>query len=330
MGAPQRRPALAARPGARRARGFDAVIARAMAKDPDDRFPSAGDLGRAALAAAGRPVAPSPSAWSRSAPPRRATARRPSSRPTRRRPSSRRSARARAGRRRGPSPWCRRRRGADRGARPRGRRERRRRRDDGEVDRYQHDHEPRRGDQDRGHRRAAERHRPGQRQGVGRAQRQSSAGGDRRQDRQACALQPARGQPERRGRRLRQAVGHQPGCAVAGADRAEVAPPGGEGCPAAGSGQGRGGRRGDQLDVGRRPRQPGAAPADRPQQPRQPAKTIELHDGLQNIAVGGGAVGSSRGARTPSRAWTSPAAPSARSSSARSRSGSPTAAARCG
>src|SRR5829696_9712228 len=31
---------------------FDAVIARALAKDPDDRFPSAGDLGRAALAAA--------------------------------------------------------------------------------------------------------------------------------------------------------------------------------------------------------------------------------------------------------------------------------------
>jgi DNA-binding beta-propeller fold protein YncE len=39
---------------------FDAVLARAMAKDPDDRFPSAGDLGRAALAAAGRPVAPAP------------------------------------------------------------------------------------------------------------------------------------------------------------------------------------------------------------------------------------------------------------------------------
>jgi streptogramin lyase len=39
---------------------FDAVLARAMAKDPDDRFPSTGDLGRAALAAAGRPVAPTP------------------------------------------------------------------------------------------------------------------------------------------------------------------------------------------------------------------------------------------------------------------------------
>jgi len=37
--------------------GFDRVIARALAKDPDERYPSAGDLGRAALAAAeGRPV----------------------------------------------------------------------------------------------------------------------------------------------------------------------------------------------------------------------------------------------------------------------------------
>jgi len=37
--------------------GFDRVIARALAKDPDARYPSAGDLGRAALAAAdGRPV----------------------------------------------------------------------------------------------------------------------------------------------------------------------------------------------------------------------------------------------------------------------------------
>ena len=32
--------------------GFDAVIARALAKAPDDRYPSAGDLGRAAAAAA--------------------------------------------------------------------------------------------------------------------------------------------------------------------------------------------------------------------------------------------------------------------------------------
>jgi hypothetical protein len=36
---------------------FDSVIERALAKDPDERFPSAGDLGRAALAAAGTPVA---------------------------------------------------------------------------------------------------------------------------------------------------------------------------------------------------------------------------------------------------------------------------------
>jgi hypothetical protein len=38
-------------------RSFDPVIARAMAKRPEDRYPSAGDLGRAAVAAAGgRPV----------------------------------------------------------------------------------------------------------------------------------------------------------------------------------------------------------------------------------------------------------------------------------
>jgi hypothetical protein len=37
--------------------GFDAVIARALAKRPEDRYPSTGDLGRAALAAAaGEPV----------------------------------------------------------------------------------------------------------------------------------------------------------------------------------------------------------------------------------------------------------------------------------
>jgi serine/threonine protein kinase len=34
------------------ASGFDAVIARALAKDPDERYPSAGDLGYAAVAAA--------------------------------------------------------------------------------------------------------------------------------------------------------------------------------------------------------------------------------------------------------------------------------------
>jgi serine/threonine protein kinase len=38
---------------------FDAVLTRAMAKDPCDRYPSAGDLGRAALAAvAGGSVLP--------------------------------------------------------------------------------------------------------------------------------------------------------------------------------------------------------------------------------------------------------------------------------
>ena len=34
---------------------FDAVLARALARDPDERYPSAGELGRAAQAAAGRP-----------------------------------------------------------------------------------------------------------------------------------------------------------------------------------------------------------------------------------------------------------------------------------
>ena len=56
VGPPQRRPAVAARaarPTCRRA-STPSSPAR-MAKDPDDRYPSAGDLGRAALAAAGRP-----------------------------------------------------------------------------------------------------------------------------------------------------------------------------------------------------------------------------------------------------------------------------------
>jgi len=39
---------------------FEGVVARALAKDPSDRYPSAGDLGRAALAAAGRSAAPAP------------------------------------------------------------------------------------------------------------------------------------------------------------------------------------------------------------------------------------------------------------------------------
>jgi YVTN family beta-propeller protein len=39
---------------------FEPVLARALAKDPDERFQSAGDLGRAALAAAGRVPEPGP------------------------------------------------------------------------------------------------------------------------------------------------------------------------------------------------------------------------------------------------------------------------------
>jgi predicted Ser/Thr protein kinase len=39
---------------------FDAVMARALAKDPDDRYPSAGDLGRAAAAAAAGEPEPAP------------------------------------------------------------------------------------------------------------------------------------------------------------------------------------------------------------------------------------------------------------------------------
>ncbi|MDX6686010.1 MAG: eukaryotic-like serine/threonine-protein kinase, partial [Baekduia sp.] len=39
---------------------LDLVVTRALAKDPDDRFPSAGDLGRAALAAVGDGPAPPP------------------------------------------------------------------------------------------------------------------------------------------------------------------------------------------------------------------------------------------------------------------------------
>jgi YVTN family beta-propeller protein len=40
--------------------GFNAVIRRSLAKSPDDRYPSAGDLGRAALAAAGEDVGDRP------------------------------------------------------------------------------------------------------------------------------------------------------------------------------------------------------------------------------------------------------------------------------
>jgi Protein kinase domain len=41
-------------------RAFDRVVARALAKEPDERYPSAGDLGRAAVAAAAGQVAVSP------------------------------------------------------------------------------------------------------------------------------------------------------------------------------------------------------------------------------------------------------------------------------
>src|SRR6478735_5307937 len=45
-------------------RAFDAVIATAMAKDPADRYPTAGDLARAALGAVDHPsIARTPSSW---------------------------------------------------------------------------------------------------------------------------------------------------------------------------------------------------------------------------------------------------------------------------
>jgi serine/threonine protein kinase len=57
-------------------RAFDAVIERALAKAPDDRYPSAGDLGRAAVAAAAGAASSRPSARWRSGTPRRPRARR--------------------------------------------------------------------------------------------------------------------------------------------------------------------------------------------------------------------------------------------------------------
>ena len=95
------------RPSARRARGFDDVVARALAKEPDDRFPSAGDLGRAALAAAGEPVRRAPErlvAVGEAAPgDRRGDGGRARPAPTELAASDSRTRRLR----RGPSPWCR-------------------------------------------------------------------------------------------------------------------------------------------------------------------------------------------------------------------------------
>ena len=62
------------RPSSRRE--LDEVVCRAMAKDPDDRYPSAGDFARAAAAAVEGRRRPRPSATSASAPPRRARPRR--------------------------------------------------------------------------------------------------------------------------------------------------------------------------------------------------------------------------------------------------------------
>ena len=314
---------------------FDAVLARAMAKDPDDRFPSTGDLGRAALAAAGRPVAPTPErlvAIGEAAPgDRQETVVSPDQAPTvlaADAPAQRRlwpwalaavpiaglaliAALALGGGDGGGDGS-----GATTGkSTATGTTKRRQPVAIKSVDR----------------RRAAQQHRPGQRQGVGRAQRQRPAGGDRRQDRQAPVLQPARGQPDRRGRRLRQALGDQPERAVAGADRAEVPPPGGPGGPPASSGHGGRGRRGERVDVGRRPRQPRPAPADRPQEPRaagqddRAARRPAEHRRGRRRGVDHRAAREHRHA--PGHRQRQPAL---RSSSARSRSGSPTAAAPCG
>ncbi len=87
---------------------FAGVVDRALAKDPADRYPSAGDLGRAALAAAGSMPAPGPErnvARGAAAPAEsvatsaetRGSRRSPRRPPPRRRPPSRRSARRPSG-----------------------------------------------------------------------------------------------------------------------------------------------------------------------------------------------------------------------------------------
>ena len=178
---------------------FDAVLARAMAKDPDDRFPSAGDLGRAAMAAAGQPVAPGPErvvAVGEAAPgDNQETVVSPDQAPT--------VLASGASARRRLWPWALAAvpivglaliaafaLGGDDG--------RRRRRHDVRVD-DRHDHDGSRRRRRRSpnvdRRRASQQHRDGQRQGLGGAQRQPAARGHRRQDGQARALQPAGGQP---------------------------------------------------------------------------------------------------------------------------------------
>ena len=104
VGAPQRRPARRCTSARRTCpRASTPSCAARMAKDPDDRFPSAGDLGRAALAAAGPARgAAGPSAWWRSARPRPATSQEtvvsPDQAPTRAAPRARPRAAPAAGR----------------------------------------------------------------------------------------------------------------------------------------------------------------------------------------------------------------------------------------
>ena len=93
VGAPLRAappPSARRRPGCRRR--FDAVIARALAKEPAQRFQSAGDLGRAAIAAAAAGAPPAATRSSPPAPPRRSRSTPAPPAPRSRRPSRRRAA----------------------------------------------------------------------------------------------------------------------------------------------------------------------------------------------------------------------------------------------